>query len=210
MKVCDMIMQEVEFGKGQLLLVGGRPSMGKTSFARSVAVEMAKNGSKVGYVTLEMSRDQLLKQAAKNKSSATMAGPQIDIIDEAPESVADIEKNCAGQGYDMLIIDYLQLIDREESSIEEVTKKLRKLADKLSCPVFVLSQLSRQIENREDHMPRVDDIAAGGINPALFEQVFLLYRGYYYDRTVDPARLVVVKKDGKEELEWDYESLSVL
>ena len=48
MKVCDLVLSELEFGKGQLLLVGGRPAMGKTSFARSVSIELAQKGHKVG------------------------------------------------------------------------------------------------------------------------------------------------------------------
>ncbi len=56
----------------------------------------------------------------------------------------------------------------------------------------------------------VADLKTGGIDADLFEQVFLLYRCHYYDRTEDPSRMIVVTKSGEEQLEWDYSSLSVL
>ena len=114
------------------------------------------------------------------------------------------------RGYDLLIIDYLQLIDREEGSMEDIIRELRKLAESMSLPIIVLSQLSRQIEVRDDHMQKKEDLKAGGIDEDLFEQVFLLYRSHYYDREADPTELIVVKKNDSEQLEWDYNSLSVL
>ena len=210
MKVCDLILQEIEFGKGRLFLVGGRPAMGKTSFARCVSIEMAQKGHRVGYFSLEIKKDEWNEKASKNRPSIEISSLPIDVLDEVPMTIADIKKSANEQAYDLLIIDYLQLIDREEGSIEEIIKGLRKLADSLELPIVVLSQLSRQIEIRENHMPMVDDLKLSGIDSDMFDQVFLLYRGHYYDREDDPTKMVVVKKNGSEQLEWDYDSLSVL
>lgn len=210
MKVCDLLEKEIEFGMAQLILVGGRPAMGKTSFARSTSVAMAEKGYKIGYFSLELTRNEWLGRASNIRSTEKIENLTIDILDEVPKSADEIESNSVDKGYDLLIIDYLQLVDRGEGSLDDVIRSIRKLADKLSIPVIVLSQLTRNIETRDSHMPMVEDLKAGGIDEKLFDQVFLLYRGHYYDREEDPSQLIVVKKNGKEQLEWDYDSLSVL
>ncbi len=210
MKVCELILPELSFGKGQLILVGGRPAMGKTSFARSVSMDLAAKGHKIGYYYLGLKREEWLECALKKMSTEDIASLSIEIQDDVPRTVANIENSCNGQNYDLVFVDYLQLIDREEDGIEEVVKALRELANKLCVPIIVLSQLSRKIEEREYPMPMVDDLKSGGIDADLFDQVFLLYRGHYYDREEDPSKMLVVTKNGKEQLEWDYETLSVL
>lgn len=210
MKVCELLLQELTFGKGQLILVGGRPAMGKTSFARSVSMELAVKGYKIGYYSLGLNREEWLECASKKMAAEAFATLSIEIQDECPRTVSDIENSCNGQNYDMVVVDYLQLIDREEDGIEEVLKALRKLADTMSVPIIVLSQLSRKIEEREDPIPLVDDLKSSGIDADLFDQVFLLYRGHYYDREENPSKMLVVTKNRNEQLEWDYETLSVL
>lgn len=210
MKVCELLLQELILGSGQLILVGGRPAMGKTSFARSVSMDLAVKGYRIGYYSLGLKRKEWLECASEKMSKEDFASLSIEIQDDTPRTVADIENSCNRQNYDLVIVDYLQLIDREEDGIEEVLKALRKLADKLSVPIIVLSQLSRKIEEREDPIPLVDDLKSSGIDADLFDQVFLLYRGHYYDREEDPSKMLVVMKNGNEQLEWDYETLSVL
>ncbi|MBO7451539.1 MAG: DnaB-like helicase C-terminal domain-containing protein [Clostridiales bacterium] len=210
MKVCELLLQDLSFGKGQLILVGGRPAMGKTSFARSVSLDLAFKGYKIGYYSLGHKREEWLECASKKMVAEDIANISIEIQDEVPRTVSDIENSCNGQIYDLVFVDYLQLIDREEDGIEEVVKALRRLADKMNIPIIVLSQLSRKIEEREDPIPLVNDLKSGGIDADLFDQVFLLYRGHYYDREEDPSKMMVVTKNGNEQLEWDYETLSVL
>lgn len=210
MKVCDLLLKELKLGNGQMILVGGRPAMGKTSFARSTSVAMAEKGYRISYFSLELNRDEWIKRASNIDNAEKISALSIDIFDDVPKSVSEIKANCADKKYDLLIVDYLQLIDRGEDSSEDVIKELRKLADELCIPVLVLSQLTRNIENRDNHKPMISDLAAGGIDENLFDQVFLLYRSHYYDREADPTKLIVVLKDGEEQLEWDYESLSVL
>ena len=210
MKVCDLLEKEIKFGKAQLILVGGRPAMGKTSFARSTSVVLAEKGYKIGYFSLELNRNEWLGRASNIKSAEEIVKLPIDILDEVPRSAEEIEADSVEKNYDLLIIDYLQLVDRGDGSLNDVIRSVRNLADKLSIPVIVLSQLTRNIEMRDNHMPKIEDLKAGGIEEKLFDQVFLLYRGHYYNREEDPTKLIVVKKTGEEQLEWDYESLSVL
>ena len=210
MKVCELLLQELSFGKNQLILVGGRPAMGKTSFARSVSMDLAVNGYKIGYYSLGLKREEWLECASKKMAAKDIETLSIEIQDEVPRAVSDIENSCNGKNYDLVFVDYLQLIDREEDGIDEVVKALRNLTNRLNVPIIVLSQLSRKIEEREDPIPLVDDLKSSGIDADMFDQVFLLYRGHYYDREEDPSKMLVVTKNGNEQLEWDYETLSVL
>ena len=102
MKVCDLILQEIEFDRGQLFLVGGRPAMGKTSFARCVSIEMAKKGHRVGYFSLEINKDEWIEKASKNRPSIEISSLPIDVLDEVPMSIADVEKSVNEQDYDLV------------------------------------------------------------------------------------------------------------
>ena len=210
MKVCELLLQELRFGHGQLILVGGRPAMGKTSFARSVSMDLAVKGYKIGYYSLGLTCEEWLECASKRMVEKDITSLSIEVQDEVPRKVSDIEKSCNGQNYDLIFVDYLQLIDREEDGIEEVVKALHKLTNRLNVPIIVLSHLSRKIEEREVPIPLVDDLKSSGIDADMFDQVFLLYRGHYYDREEDPSKMLDVTKNGNEQLEWDYETLSVL
>ncbi len=196
MKVCDLVLQDIEFGKGQLLLVGGRPGMGKSSFARSIAVELAQRGHLIGYFSLELGKEGWFEHISQNRPAAEIANLPIDVLDEVPMSVVDIEKSCAEKNYDLIIVDYLQLVCLKliylgKGRNEELIIDFRRLADKFNLPVIILSQLNRR-----------EDLKASSIDPELFEQVFLLYRGHYYDAGDDPARMIVVKKNGEEILDY--------
>ena len=182
MRVCELLEKEIEFGKAQLILVGGRPAMGKTSFAGSTSVVMAEKGYKIGYFSLELNRNEWFGRASNIRSTEEIENLTIDILDEVPKSADEIEANSIDKGYDLLIIDYLQLVDRGEGSLDDVIRSIRKLADKLSIPGFVLSQLTRNIETRDNHLPMVEDLKARGIDEKLFDQVFLLYRGHCQSR----------------------------
>ncbi len=210
MKVCELISNEIEFGKAGLFLVGGRPAMGKTAFARSVSIAMAEKGYKIGYFSFEHIQCDLFSDTKQTKNEGDMPKLEIDILDTVPETVKNIEDNCIDKYYDMVIIDYLQLIDREDGCGIDVIDGLRRLADKLDIPVIVLSQLPRTIETRDDHRPRVEDLSVYRIDAAIFDQLFLLYRGSLYDDKEDPSKMIVIKKIGEDILEWDEKSRSLL
>ena len=184
--------------------------MGKTTFAISFTRKLAEKGHKICYLTLGEDKDKWLEKYAMGDTSGNGVYASIEIVDEVPQAVDDIEKIIQGGDPDLLIVDYLQLIDRGEGDVKTVEKSLAALADKYSLPVMVLSQLGRQIEKRKDHKPKVEDLDSIGLDSELYDQVFLLYRKHYYFLEAAESDLLVILKDREEQLIWDYPSLSVL
>ncbi len=237
-----------------LLILAGRPSMGKTSLATNIAFNVAKawregtkedgttgtvDGGVVGFFSLEMSSAQLaqrvLSEAAEIESEKLRRGDLTEqefarylkaagdlercplYIDDTPAlPIAQVAARArrlkrSPKGLDLLIIDYLQLLrgsannrDNRVNEISEITQGLKAIAKELNIPVIALSQLSRQVENREDKRPQLSDLRESGSIEQDADAVMFVYRGEYYKER---------EKPGEENLEamtkWqqDMESL---
>ena len=198
-----------------LLILAGRPSMGKTSLATNIAFNIAnayKKGAKpdgsegaveggvVGFFSLEMSSEQLaariLSEASRVPSHQIRHGDMTEeemrrfieaakalencplFIDDTPalpiSTIAARARRLKRQhGLDLLVIDYLQLArpasSRSEGRVQEVseiTQGLKAIAKELNIPVVALSQLSRQVESREDKRPQLSDLREVGLDRA--------------------------------------------
>ena len=184
--------------KSDLVVVAARPSVGKTSFALNVAEHAAVRDKKsVGLFSLEMSKEQLvlrlLSSVANIDSQRLRSGfleeldfariaPAMNSLSEAPiyiddtPSISTMELRTkarrlqAESGLDLVIVDYLQLMQASTTSrdanrvqeVSEISRGLKALARELSVPVMALSQLSRQPEMRESKEPRLSDLRESG------------------------------------------------
>jgi len=210
------------FHPSDLIIIAGRPSMGKTSLATNIAFNIAKNAhasndtdSSVLFFSLEMSSEQLarriLSEQAKissndirrgnlsendldNLVSVSKAVLEIPLfIDDTPavnigtlSSRARRLKRTNGLG--VIVVDYLQLLrpsktSRNESrvlEISEITQGLKALAKELNIPIIALSQLSRQVEQREDKKPQLSDLRESGSIEQDSDVVMFIYREEYY------------------------------
>ena len=214
--------------RSDLIIVAARPSMGKTSFALGSAVAAAKHGARVGLLSLEMSRKQLgirlhgmeapLDVQALRTGHLTPDGwwtlahtasqlePLSLWIDDS--SVLTIEHLTAKarrlhtkHGLDLLIVDYLQLMEAPDSEnrqqgVADASRKLKLLAKELDIPVVVLSQLSRKCEDRPDKRPLLADLRDSGAIEQDADVVLFLYRHEVYDRDTDEKGVaeVLVRK----------------
>lgn len=205
------------FHPSDLLILAGRPSMGKSSFAFSIARHVALNeGKSVGLFSLEMTKEQLIERllcaeaqvnllrlrsgylgadsdawrrimmAANRLQNATI------LVDDTPAaSVMEIKAKArrmkAEHGLDLLIIDYLQLVEggtrveMREQEISYITRSFKGLARELDCPVMSLSQLSRALERRDSKRPRLSDLRESGEIEQTADVVLFLYREEYYE-----------------------------
>ncbi len=218
-----------------LLIIAGRPSMGKTALATNIAYNIAKNykkgtkpdgsigavqGGVVGFYSLEMSSEQLaariLSEAAEIESQRIRSGEMTEeefrrlveaakTLESCPLFIDDTAALPISQlaararrlkrthGLDVLIIDYLQLVrpasakDSRVNEVSEITQGLKAIAKELDIPVIALSQLSRQVENREDKRPQLSDLRESGSIEQDADIVMFVYRGEYYKEREKPA-----------------------
>ncbi|MBN2120750.1 MAG: replicative DNA helicase [Candidatus Omnitrophica bacterium] len=203
------------FHPGDLVVIAGRPSMGKSALVSCIAefVAVEKN-EPVGFFSLEMSREQLVQRFLCSHAKVdahklrtgflspsdwpllTSAAGRLSeaplFIDDTPainifELRAKARRMRSHQNIKLVIIDYLQLIkgsgriESRQQEISAISQALKALAKELDVPVIAVSQLSREVEKREDHKPRLSDLRESGAIEQDADLVALLYREDYYD-----------------------------
>jgi len=229
-----------------LVILAGRPSMGKTALATNIAFNAARayaydilpdgtrktsNGGGVAFFSLEMSAEQLAMRLLadvsgvpsdrlrKGEIDASEFGRVRDAALEIQESPLHIDATGGlsiaklaararrlkrQTGLDLIVVDYLQLVTTGESSrtdnrvqeVSMVTQGLKALAKELSVPVLALSQLSRQVENREDKRPQLSDLRESGSIEQDADMVMFVYRESYYLGRAEP------RENTPEHLTW--------
>ena len=222
--------------KSDLLIIAGRPSMGKTALATNIAFNAAQKiqesgkKSSIAFFSLEMSSEQLstriLAEQSRIKSNDIRRGriseEQFDrfietskniselplFIDETPSiSIAALSNRARRikrlYGLDMVVVDYIQLMrgttfnkDGRVQEISQITQGLKAVAKELSVPVLALSQLSRQVEQRDDHKPKLSDLRESGSIEQDADVVMFVYREAYYLESKEPRPATV------EHAEW--------
>ena len=218
------------FQGAQLIILAARPSMGKTAIALNICENVAVNQrAGVLFVSLEMGQLELAERLLCAKSKVDghklrtgqnlgnrelqMLGKGYDALQSAPifiddtptRNVLQITANARRlkmrHGIGMVVIDYIQLIDSEETrdsrqeQIAKISRRLKTLARELHIPVVALSQLNRGVENREDRRPRMADLRESGAIEQDADLVLLLHRPEYYDPNDQPgiAELIIAK-----------------
>ncbi|HET7677418.1 MAG TPA: replicative DNA helicase [Candidatus Limnocylindrales bacterium] len=198
--------------KSDLVIIAARPSIGKTSLALNIAEHAAvKEGKTVGVFSLEMSKEQLVLRLLSSVANIdsqrlrtgfleeldfTRLAPAMNALSEAPVYIDDTpnittmelrtkaRRLQAESGLDLLIVDYLQLmqatsVSRDANRVQEVSeisRGLKALARELQVPVVALSQLSRQAEMRESKEPRLSDLRESGSIEQDSDLVLFLWR----------------------------------
>ena len=222
--------------QSDLIIIAGRPSMGKTSLATNIAFNAAQKlqesgkKSSIAFFSLEMSSEQLstriISEQARISSNDIRRGrisdDQFDkfletskniselplYIDETPAISIAALSNRARRikrlfGLDMIVVDYIQLMrgttfnkDGRVQEISQITQGLKAIAKELSVPVVALSQLSRQVEQRDDHKPQLADLRESGSIEQDADVVMFVYREGYYLSRKEPREATV------EHAEW--------
>ena len=219
------------FQNSELIIIAGRPSMGKTSFAMNIAGNIAMQQQVTAAIfSLEVNKVQLgmnmlCAQARVNaqqvrrgelnhivesnlfRAVGRLAESPIFIQDTPSLSIAEIRAQARRLKHQhdlgIVIIDYIQLMDGSrqrsfegrEKEISYISRGLKSIARELDVPVVALSQLSRQVESREGHRPRMSDLRESGSLEQDADVVCLLYReGYYTDNEDDRTAEVIVAK----------------
>ena len=214
--------------KSDLVIVAGRPSMGKTAFALNLAQNAAKAGATVCIFSLEMSSEQLVKRMLCGEAGVDiqhinsgrvdddeliritdalqpLSTYDIYIDDNPGAGVSGIRSKCrrlqSRNKLDMVVIDYLQLMqttgrsDNRVTEISNMTRALKIMARELNVPVILLSQLSRGPESRKDnHRPMMADLRESGAIEQDADIIMMLYRPAVYGESEDNDTEVIPAK----------------
>lgn len=229
------------FQASELTILAARPSMGKTALSLNIALHNALQKKKVAFFSLEMSKEAVLMRLLASMSqinlSQIMSG-QIEggrwselitaagqlsaadfyIDDSSPLSPYEIRAKSrrlkARQGLDLIVIDYLQLMQLPEKSetrereVSEMSRLLKAFAKELRIPIITLSQLNRGVENRVNRRPILSDLRESGAIEQDADLIMMLYRESYYDEEADKhlTELIINKQrngpTGTIELKW--------
>ena len=218
-----------------LIVLAGRPGMGKTALATNIAYNIAKahhaevqpdgtmksvNGGIVGFFSCEMSAEQLAtrilaEQTGIASSNIRRGGiTEMDFekirnhsielqslplyVDETgglsiSQLTARARRLKRQKGLDLIVVDYIQLLqgsgkrsDNRVQEVTEITTSLKALAKELAVPIIALSQLSRQVESRDDKRPQLSDLRESGSIEQDADVVMFVYREEYYLANKEP------------------------
>lgn len=202
------------FQRADLLILAGRPSMGKTAFALNLARNASiDHGMAVGLFSLEMSADALALRLLCTEAKVNQMGVRTGkltkdemnrltshasklmtapiYIDDSPslnvlELRAKARRLKSEKNVELLIIDYLQLMEgtkgeNRQQEITHISRSVKGIAKELNVPVLALSQLSRQVENRDkSKKPQLSDLRESGAIEQDADVVMFVYRPEYY------------------------------
>lgn len=238
------------FQKSDLIILAARPSMGKTGLALDIARNVAVREKKaVGIVSLEMSKDQLGDRllcaeagvdlwkmrtgklqndsdfAHIGRAMGELAEAPLFIDDSASSNIMEIRTKARRlqmeHGIEMLIVDYLQLMegrastDNRTQEIAEISRGLKSIGRELNIPVLALSQLSRAVEQLNPPVPKLSHLRESGAIEQDADVVLFIYREEYYKRDTDRKNIadVIIAKHrngptGQVELFFDIEKAS--
>jgi replicative DNA helicase len=234
--------------RSDLIILAGRPGMGKSALASNIAFNIAKayraeispdgkrdalDGGIVGFFSLEMSAEQLATRIIAEQSGVPsykirrgdIQQSEFERVVEASRqmqtvpfyidqtggiSIAQLAARARRlkrqRGLDLLVVDYLQLLtgaskkgDNRVQEITEITTGLKALAKEMDVPIMALSQLSRQVENRDDKRPQLSDLRESGSIEQDADVVMFVYREEYYLKNKQP-------REGTEDfIKWQAE-----
>lgn len=231
-----------------LIILAGRPSMGKTALATNIAYHAANSyraevdelgrekvidGAMVAFFSLEMSAEQLATRILSEKSGigsekirrGSLSSDEFNqlieathelqrakiYIDDTPALTVSALRTRARRlkrqhGLGLIVVDYLQLVtgsstrgDNRVQEVSEITRGLKTLAKELNVPVIALSQLSRQVEQRDDKRPQLSDLRESGSIEQDADVVMFIFREEYYVSRREP------REDTPEHHAWQEE-----
>jgi replicative DNA helicase len=228
-----------------MVIIAGRPGMGKTSLATNIAFNIAKayafekqpdgghktvNGGVVGFFSLEMSAEQLATRIIAEQSGVpSYKIRRGDIREDDFYKITDVAREMQAmplyidqtgglsiaqlaararrlkrqRGLDLLVVDYIQLLsgaarkgDNRVQEVTEITTGMKALAKELNVPILALSQLSRQVEQRDDKRPQLSDLRESGSIEQDADVVMFVFREEYYLKNKEP------KPGTEEHFKW--------
>ena len=201
--------------QGELICIASRPTVGKKIFTYNLVTNIAKRQIPILIFSLDNSKKQTLKgiydvifainragdnrvyseeRNAEDVNTSIVVKENTYILDNIL-SIEIIEQNARlmklQKNIGLIIIDYLQLI-KSDTTIEDTIKRLKALAKELNVPVLILSQLSRELESREDKKPTLTDFKKSSAIVDYADTIMFVYRDDYYNEDSEKKSVVEV------------------
>jgi len=209
------------FSFTDLVILAGRPGMGKTAFVISALKWFNHKGYNPVMVSLEMSANQIYLRIISQRMQVSVQDIKAKkfIMDKYKEArdevyrglmytsifdkefhikqIESIIQKKSMQGCKVVLIDYLQLIEgglgqNKNAEVGDITRRLKKYAKKYEVAIILLSQLSRGVETRRDKRPMLSDLRDSGSIEQDADSVLFLYREGYYNEEVDPNEAEII------------------
>ena len=197
------------FRKSELIILGGRPAMGKSTIGLNIAYNMAKEGKNIAFYSLEMATKDLHKRLVKAETgiedlfkitqadfekcinaSNDIEKLPLRIYDKADVTVEDIYAHSmklkAINKIDVMFIDHLSILKSRKSyksryeEISDISRQLKVIAKDLDIPVVALCQLNRGVESRDVKIPTMADLRDSGSIEQDADLICFIHRPEYY------------------------------
>ena len=202
----------------KLIVLGARPGMGKSGMSLNIAVHVAIQQNKpVLFYSLEMEPVDMMERAimaisetrtdlGKLKTAVGQIPNNLKIIDRPSLNITQLRASIVKNKMEMkelglVVIDYLQLMKSSggtrNEEVSQLTRELKNISREFKIPVLCLSQLSRDVEKRDDKKPKKSDLRDSGSIEQDADTVILLYRDDYYNKESEKPNIaeVIIEKN---------------
>ena len=206
---------------GNIMTIGGRPSMGKTNFAITLVNHLVNIRKNVLFISLEHSKEQIVQRLVAEKIGTPLfrlldgnvreeeveiilnsyKDKSLEIVDKTNLSIEDIETKIQETKPDIVFVDYVQLVEAPKApnlteAINLVIKEIKRIAVDNNVIVVLVSQLSRTVEGRINKHPMLSDLRNGSLLEEISDVILFLYRDEYYDSEAEnPINEIIIAKN---------------
>ena len=225
---------------GDIIVIGARPAVGKSALVTQITTNLAEQGKKIGFYNLEMSDKQMYERFVASQSGLgltrirravkflgdeekrfkmannALAERSNIVISTGAKTVSEIRSESRHMGFDVIVIDYLQLIRSDTfyrgnrvAEVGAISKAIKALAMELNIPIILLSQLNRASEGRETREPSMSELRESGDIEQDASVIILLWNMSEEDRSKKGCKVEKSRQGetGKMELRFDGDKM---